>query len=94
MGDDKLIEEEIKALENKKLQVPKGFSGFFTKRRIQSEINQRKKYLNDKQMIKNIKMATEITQEKTKLAKARADLNGLIKNNLITMEQLQRGIIK
>lgn len=79
--DDEKLEREIRDLESKKANLPKGFKGFVQKASINAAINDRKRLINNRRAITKVKVQTELEE-------ARGRLNALRKKNAITLDSL------
>ncbi len=87
----KRVEKEIDSLERKRANLPTGFKGFIQGKALNFELNQRRKFLRDKETLKRMTITANMQRE---MAKVKEDIHGLRERNTITFDSLMKRGIK
>jgi hypothetical protein len=82
------VTKEIAELETKKGQQGTGFRAFLRKAVINKQIHEKRKFLNTKDQLRGIKVATETTNAQVNLQKARAELKALREKNSVNFDNI------
>lgn len=82
------IKEEIRELEQKKAEIPKGIKGTLQKLAINKAINDRRRYLGTKREIALTKEKVALGKEKVELEKVKAELQQKKKKSQINFSDI------
>ena len=82
------VKKEIAELETKKGQQGTGFRAFLRKAAINKQIHEKRKFLNTKDQLRGIKMATEATNAQVNLQKARGELAALRQKSSVNFDNI------
>lgn len=80
------LKNEIKDLEAKKAQAPKGFKGFLYKAQINKAISDKRNYIRSREGSRNLKVATQNLSDRIEYERKKNELQELRKKNEVRFD--------